>query len=311
MGEAAVDEGWPKHELFCLLHKETISSKLFVGEEKQGKRFAHNLIAALGNEYYIYGVCCALAVINGAMGPQFFCPQVVDYILHGDIKMVQNTIDNLPNKSLKCKLQQLSNTSNESVFEKEMSLIVSELHDSVGYISSNLSFQNKEEVLNSVALHYIITQNLCEINQFIDGLKSFGVLDVLRRNQNEARAILQVSHVKLTAEVVDDLFLFELSPDGSNRNQNEKAILFNWSQLLEDVENGLASSEVDDPYLNKEVHIEITLEAILAFITGSTGIPPLGFSPQPTIIFDHVNTSKKLHVSTCSNTLYFPINESL
>ena len=153
MGEAAVDEGGPKRELFCLLHKETISSKLFVGEEKQGKRFAHNLIAALGNEYYIYGVCCALAVINGAMGPQFFCPQVVDYILHGDIKMVQNTIDHLPNKSLKCKLQQLSNTSDESVFEKEMSLIVSELHDSVGYISSNLSFQNKEEVLNSVALH--------------------------------------------------------------------------------------------------------------------------------------------------------------
>ena len=95
-------------------------------------------------------------------------------------------------------------------------LYFKKLHDTVGYISSNLSFQNKK-VLNSVALHYIITQNVCEINQFIDGLKSFGVLDVLRRNQNEARAILQVSHVKLTPEVVDDLFLFELSPVGSNR----------------------------------------------------------------------------------------------
>ena len=120
---------------------------------------------------------------------------------------------------------------------------------------------------------------------------------------------LQVSHTTLTAEVVDGLFKFEMSDEGSKRNQNEQAILFNWNQFLEDVEHSLATSRVFDPCTNSQVHVQLSLKSVVAFVTGSTGIPPLGFSPQPKIVFDHQGTDRKLHVSTCSNTLYFTVNE--
>ena len=278
VGEAAVDEGGPKRELFSLLHQQLCTSILFDGEEGKGKGFAHNLVAALGHEYYLYGLCCALAIINGAVGPQFFCSPVVEYIVHGDIKMVHSSIDSIPDRRIRAKLQQLSDLGDARAFENQVSVLVSELHDAIGYVRiADASFKNKAEILNNVALHYTITQSLCEINQFIDGLKAFGVLDLLRRHPVEARAFLQVSHTTLTAEVVDGLFKFEMPDEGSNRNQNEQAILLNWNQFLEDVEHSLATSTVFDPCTNSQVQVQLSLQSVVAFVTGSTGILPLGF----------------------------------
>ena len=110
-------------------------------------------------------------------------------------------------------------------------------------------------------------------------------MDLLRRHPVEARAFLQVSHTTPTAEVVDGLFKFEMSDEGSNRNQNEQAILFNWNQFLEDVEHSLATSTVFDPCTNSQVQVQLSLQSVVACVTGSTGIPPLGFSPQPKIFF--------------------------
>lgn len=311
VGEAAVDEGGPKRELFSLLHKEISQSNLFIGEETGSKCFAHDLSAALCNDYFFYGICCALAIINGAVGPQFFCSPVVDYILSGNIRMVRCAIDNIPNKSVRNKLQHLMIATDDSTFDREISTLVKELPDDILYTKCNRTLKNKTEILNCIIMHYIISQNLCEISQFVEGLRTFGVLDTLRCHPNEARSIFQASEVVLTAKVVDALFNFELSPEGSNRNRNEKAILFNWCQFLEDVEHGLATIEVCNPRANEQVQVEITLKSVIAFVTGSSGIPPLGFTPKPKIVFDHVNINKKLHVSTCSNTLYFPVSEIL
>ena len=73
VGEAAVDQGSPTREMFCLLHKELYSSSLFDGgKEGKGKIFAHNLNAVKDSEYYDYGIFCALAIVNGAVSPRFF-----------------------------------------------------------------------------------------------------------------------------------------------------------------------------------------------------------------------------------------------
>ena len=112
---------------------------------------------------------------------------------------------------------------------------------------------------------------------------------------------MQCSCNKLTAEMVDGLFKFNLSDEGSNKNQQEKSILFFWSQFLEDVERGDIQKEIGDS--NSRISIVVSLQAVLAFITGSTHIPPLGFHPPRSIAFLH-DENRKMHVSTCSNILF-------
>ena len=134
-----------------------------------------------------------------------------------------------------------------------------------------------------------------------------GVLEILRNHPVESRVILQCSFNKLTAEMVDGLFTYNLSDEGSSKNQQEKSILFFWNQFLEDVERGDIKKEIGDS--NSRISIVVSLQAVLAFITGSTHIPPLGFHPPPSIVFLHDEKNRKMHVSTCSNILFFPVSE--
>ena len=309
VGEAAVDEGGPKREFFCLLHKELYSSSLFAGgEQGEGKVFAHNLVAVQGNEYYFYGLCCGLAIVNGAVGPQFFCAPVVDYILYGDVKHVKHSIDSIPNKEIRLKLQHLNSTSDAKLFESKMLADFSKPIQVMGYTKPIL-FADKNELLSSATVHYTLSHSLCELNQFIDGLKVVGVLDILGKHPFESRTIFQSSSNVLTAELVNDIFSAVLSCEGSNRNEKEKTILFYWNQFLEDAEQGLLQSEVYDPSKDCNLTVNITLSAILAFVTGSTHVPPLGLHPQPSIAFIYEDGNRKMYVSTCTNTMYFPVTE--
>ena len=52
---------------------------------------------------------------------------------------------------------------------------------------------------------------------------------------------------------------------------------------------------------------DITLEDIMSFVTGMPEIPPLGFRPPPTILFQ--NTSIFPSANTCSNQLHLPLKE--
>ena len=45
--------------------------------------------------------------------------------------------------------------------------------------------------------------------------------------------------------------------------------------------------------------IECTVEDVMAFFSGASEVPPLGFEKQPTIVFNHANNSILTTVSTC------------
>ena len=77
------------------------------------------------------------------------------------------------------------------------------------------------------------------------------------------------------------------------------------------MEKELIQSEIHDSGANIKLTINVSLGAILAFITGSTYIPPLGFHPQPSIVFKQRELNRKMYVSTCTNTLFFPVSGSL
>ena len=76
---------------------------------------------------------------------------------------------------------------------------------------------------------------------------------------------------KLSAEDLDKLFTFELSPVGSNRRQKEEAIAMN-TRYLEDVEEGSVTSVLVDPDTDEEISASVDLSQILQFVTGAAEI---------------------------------------
>ena len=138
-----------------------------------------------------------------------------------------------------------------------------------------------------------------------------GTLDV-RNNRDKSRKLLQHdNNERLTAEVVDSLFQCIFSDQGSNKRASEEAIAFNFSHYLEDVEQGLVTSNVLDPD-TEEIHTsEVNLAHVLQFVTGCDAIPAIGFDTSLTIMFDHNGPHRKLTANTCACTLNFPVCDLL
>ena len=144
--------------------------------------------------------------------------------------------------------------------------------------------------------------SLSELEQLIDGLNNCNVLQLIRSNAEVFRMLFESSNQLLTAEIVDEVF----DPVGSSAFVEEQAIMFNFNQLLEDIEQGKVSVVIEGQNFN------FTLGDILQFVTGCRDIPAIGFLPRPSVEFLHGDNAKqKLSANTCANILRFPVTEKM
>lgn len=101
----------------------------------------------------------------------------------------------------------------------------------------------------------------------------------------------------LTADIMDRLFHIRLSEIGSNKRRAEELVVPFWRDYLQDVEEGPTK-----------------LGGLLAFATGANVIPPLGFSPEPSVEFLHDHSfGHRRHLpmaNTCINCLKLPLLNS-
>ena len=88
-----------------------------------------------------------------------------------------------------------------------------------------------------------------------------------------------------------DLFKVNYSELGSNHRSKEETLMHHFSTFLEECEDGLLNVSCGD---------------VLAFTTGSSTIPPVGFQSRPTIVFTFVEGLPT--ASTCSNVLRIPMH---
>uniref|UniRef100_A0A8C9XP20 HECT domain-containing protein n=1 Tax=Sander lucioperca TaxID=283035 RepID=A0A8C9XP20_SANLU len=133
---------------------------------------------------------------------------------------------------------------------------------------------------------------------FCEGLKTLGVLDQIRRHPDSFRPLFCYEPNTLTANQVDDLFSIRLSPEGSNKRAAEEMVVTFWRDYLQDAEEGPSK-----------------LEKILAFTTGASVVPPIGFSPTPSVQFIHkgddgFSTSMFPLANTCVNCINLPLHVS-
>ena len=169
-----------------------------------------------------------------------------------------------------------------------------------------VTLQEKDEFLKAISLHAIVLASLHELDQFIQGLTTCGILEMIRANPELFRPIFQLSKKKLTADLLDNIFLPLFSPEGSNKRVKEESVVFNFNQMLENVEKGKVVEEVNG------AEVTISLSDILMFATGACEVPAIGFSPRPTLQFNHdTAVERKLSVSTCANILTIPISDRM
>uniref|UniRef100_A0A3B3RGX7 HECT domain-containing protein n=1 Tax=Paramormyrops kingsleyae TaxID=1676925 RepID=A0A3B3RGX7_9TELE len=132
--------------------------------------------------------------------------------------------------------------------------------------------------------------------KFKEGLKTLGILDAIRMHPDSFRSLMCHEPSPLTADLMDHLFEIRLSPVGSNKRSAEECVVPFWRDYLQDVEDQVGSSK---------------LGKILAFATGAAIIPPVGFSPQPSIDFLHDQFVSSRHrlpmANTCINCLKLPV----
>ena len=96
--------------------------------------------------------------------------------------------------------------------------------------------ENRQDIISSMCLHYVILLAKAELDQLVDGLKSLDVLDILQKNPTTARQLLIHMPKPIDADQMYNLFVPNISPEKSNLREEEEAQLFNWANFLHYVE---------------------------------------------------------------------------
>ncbi|XP_023805819.1 G2/M phase-specific E3 ubiquitin-protein ligase-like [Oryzias latipes] len=104
----------------------------------------------------------------------------------------------------------------------------------------------------------------------------------------------------MTADQMENLFSIRLSPEGSNKRAAEETVVTFWRDYLLDAEEEEGPSK---------------LQKILAFATGASVVPAIGFSPTPSVQFMHNEdddffSSMFPMANTCVNCIKLPLHTS-
>uniref|UniRef100_A0A3Q0R9L2 HECT domain-containing protein n=1 Tax=Amphilophus citrinellus TaxID=61819 RepID=A0A3Q0R9L2_AMPCI len=146
-----------------------------------------------------------------------------------------------------------------------------------------LDYLANDLLIHDIVMFQVIHRVQGPFHRFCEGLKTLGVLEKIRSHPESFRPLFCYEPRTLTADQVDDLFSIHLSPEGSNKRAEEGPS---------------------------------KLQKILAFATGATAVPPIGFSPaHPLSLFIKEMTISPMHqfsplANTCVNCMRLPLHVS-
>ena len=132
-----------------------------------------------------------------------------------------------------------------------------------------VTIEDKASLIHYICLHYVLLYALPHVEQFINGLRLYSLLDVIRQFPEKARMLFQsCKENRLNAEIVDELFMIQFSPEGSSKRPQEEAIAFHFTTLLEEIESGAVKGELFDFVTESSTEVVFSLGDILQFVTG-------------------------------------------
>ncbi|KAI9531108.1 hypothetical protein NQZ68_000602 [Dissostichus eleginoides] len=121
----------------------------------------------------------------------------------------------------------------------------------------------------------------------------------VRKHPDSFKPLFCYEEHLLSADQMDNLFIIQLSPEGSNKRTAEETVVTYWRDYLQDAEEEEGPTKV---------------QKILTFATGASVVPPIGFSPTPSVEFiqngedDFASTPLFPIANTCVNCIRLPLH---
>ena len=103
----------------------------------------------------------------------------------------------------------------------------------VNNLTSNLTLADRDRIVQSIANYFTVIRVKAQIDQLSDGLKALGVLDIMKGNPHSMRELFLAKPKPITADGMINLFEVRFSPVGSNRREDEEAVVLQWIHLIQ------------------------------------------------------------------------------
>uniref|UniRef100_H2L8U7 HECT domain-containing protein n=1 Tax=Oryzias latipes TaxID=8090 RepID=H2L8U7_ORYLA len=116
-----------------------------------------------------------------------------------------------------------------------------------GCLRQMQSLRDRDLLVPDIVMFQVIHRVQGPFHRFCEGLTTLGVLQKIRSHPDSFRPLFCYQPCVMTADQMENLFSIRLSPEGSNKRAAE--------------------------------------ETILAFTTGASVVPAIGFSPTPSVQF--------------------------
>ncbi|XP_041833621.1 uncharacterized protein LOC121634773 [Melanotaenia boesemani] len=293
--EEAVDLGGPRREFLRLLMEALPQSSMFEGDE--GKmNLAFDSTAMREDKYFIAGRAIAVSLVHGGPPAGFLSPTLFSCLVDSP-ELAKPVLEDVADRDVREKIKMLTECQS---FEdlRAATEPLQEYLANAGCLRPLRQLEDKNLLVDDILMFQVIHRVRGPFERFRDGMRTLGVLDKIQAYPDSFRPLLCWSPTTLSADVVDSLFTIRLSPVGSNRRSAEEIVVPFWRDYLTDAEDEEGTQK---------------LAIILAFATGANTVPPIGFSPQPSIEFlhqeDYSGTTAKLPIAnTCINCLKLPLH---
>ncbi|KAE8300718.1 G2/M phase-specific E3 ubiquitin-protein ligase [Larimichthys crocea] len=287
--EEAVDLGGPRREFLRLLMETLAESDMFEGPEGH-LNLALSSSAVREDRYFIAGRAIAVSLVHGGPPPCFLSRTLFACIAEGP-DGCRPVLEDITDMELYSKLKQIS----EAKTLEELRQFTEPLTDylaTAGCLRHLTSLVDKDKLLEDVLMFQVVQRVRGPLERFSDGLGTLGVLQKIKHHPEAFRPVLCYSPGTLTAEIMDHLFAIRWSEMGSNNRAHENRVVAYWRDYLQDAEEDEGPPKLGD---------------ILSFATGCDVMPPIGFSPKPSLEFQR---GRYPIANTCVNCLRIPLHQS-
>ncbi|XDV25542.1 hypothetical protein PO909_029448, partial [Leuciscus waleckii] len=294
--EEGVDLGGPRREFLRLLMETIARSPMFEGKESS-KTLALDSTALRGDWYYTAGRAIAVSLVHGGPPPNFLSPTVFSLLVDGS---ANPGLEEIADTELLDKVKKVSKSTTLEDLEESKAPLLDYLANA-GCLRPMRSIGDRDLLVHDIVMFQVIHRVQGPFQRFCEGLKTLGVLEKIKRHPDSFRPLFCYEASTLTADQMDDLFSISLSPEGSNKRAAEEIVVTFWRDYLQDAEEEEGSSK---------------LQKILAFSTGASVVPPIGFSPTPSVQFIHKgeddfsSTPMFPMANTCVNCIRLPLHVS-
>ncbi|XP_063755391.1 uncharacterized protein LOC134874991 [Eleginops maclovinus] len=294
--EEGIDLGGPRREFLRLLMETIARSAMFEGKENS-KNFALDSTALREDRYYNAGRAIAVSLVHGGPPPNFLSPTVFSLLVDGS---ANPAVEDIADPELLEKVKKVSESTTVEELEESKAPLLEYLANA-GCLRPVQSIRDRELLVQDIVMFQVVHRVQGPFQRFCEGLKTLGVLEKIRRHPDSFKPLFCYEASLLTADQMDNLFSIPLSPEGSNKRTAEEMVVIFWRDYLQDAEEEEGPSK---------------LQKILAFATGASVVPPIGFSPTPSVEFihkgedDYASTPLFPMANTCVNCIRLPLHVS-